>query len=511
MTNNERDLRLDILNTLLTTPHRQLEALWGVHDELARKDPRFYVRLAAWYADHGDVRDHHEMFAICLTTSTFAGHRDAGLALLRELPPYQVGRVLDFIHGKKTDRTIRDKVTAGATAEANAGSVATKTVVESVGLFRNVPRSLRTEIVRFLREREQDADWFDSAALTSRKTLKRMYALLHVKPSDRAQAILFDDNPPADSRLFALRVLAKATNPTEQAQAIVTHAIPYRVAASVVKQMTPPVLVALLERMSPQELINSIGALKKRGVLEHPDLKPLVEQKLAAAKTDDRVSAYKAQVAVTAAGVVGDLAKTLTDVTDARVKAKGRIKRPTALLIDKSGSMSVAIELGKRIGAMISTICEQELFVYAFDNVAYPVERGGDDLPSWEKALTGITAGGGTSCGVALDQMRRKGQKVEQIIMITDEGENGAPYFADTLRKYRDELKVDPTVVMVRVPGSTSQVTDQCKQAQLQVDAYQFNGDYYALPNLIPLLTRPSRLELLQEILEYPLPVRKAA
>ena len=48
----------------------------------------------------------------------------------------------------------------------------------------------------------------------------------------------------------------------------------------------------------------------------------------------------------------------LEKVADAQVKAKGRIQRPTALLIDKSGSMEVAIELGKRIGAMISAFTD---------------------------------------------------------------------------------------------------------------------------------------------------------
>ena len=33
-------------------------------------------------------------------------------------------------------------------------------------------------------------------------------------------------------------------------------------------------------------------------------------------------------------------------------------------------------------------------------------------------------------------------------------------------------------------------------------------GDYYALPNLVPLLARPSRLELRMEIMDTPLPVR---
>src|SRR5450432_3770898 len=94
----EQDLRLRLLNTLLTTPHRKLEEIHPVHAEMVKSDPRFYVRLAAWYSDHGDVRDHKEMFVITLVLSAFPGHRDVGLAMLREFPPYQVARVYDFIH-----------------------------------------------------------------------------------------------------------------------------------------------------------------------------------------------------------------------------------------------------------------------------------------------------------------------------------------------------------------------------------------------------------------------------
>lgn len=43
------------------------------------------------------------------------------------------------------------------------------------------------------------------------------------------------------------------------------------------------------------------------------------------------------------------------------------------------------------------------------------------------------------------------------------------------------------------------------------VDVFQFSGDYYSLPNLVPLLSRPSKLELLIEIMEYPLPRRQQA
>jgi hypothetical protein len=556
----EQDLRLNLLNTLLTTPHRKLTEVEPVHTTMARTDPRFYVRLAAWYADHGDVRDHKEMFVVTLVLSDFDGHRDVGLAMLRELPPYEVVRVLDFINGRKKTRIVHPparklakklvaapkqryvlnpkpsvltrvaRMVTGAPTEADRVDLPVapqpvvpeiKEVTESIGLFRNPPRSLRTEIVRYLRERESDAEWFDGSVLVARKAIKRLYALNHVKPTARAQRILFEKDPPKNSRLFALRVLAKATSPADQAQAIIDNAIPYRVAATVVKQMTPDVLAALIESMSAQEAINNIASLTKRGAMKDPRLKALIEQKLESAKTATRVSALKTSKAIAAAGpkVSAQVKAKLEGIADTQIKAKGRIDRPTALLIDKSGSMSIAIELGKRIGAMISAICAQDLFVYAFDTIAYPIDppvdkatgQRSDSLTSWEKALLGIAAGGGTSIGVAVESMRTKGQYVEQIILVTDEGENTPPQFLTSLQRYREAVGADPGVCIVRVPNSVNTIEMACREAGIIVDVFQFDGDYYSLPNLIPLLSKPSRLELLMEILDYPLPRRKSA
>jgi hypothetical protein len=46
------------------------------------------------------------------------------------------------------------------------------------------------------------------------------------------------------------------------------------------------------------------------------------------------------------------------------------------------------------------------------------------------------------------------------------------------------------------------------KDKQVSVETFTFAGDYYSLPNLVPMLSRPSRLELLMEILDTSLPVR---
>ena len=145
-TNREQDTRLNILNTLLTTPHRKLDQIYPIHADMIKQDPLFYGHLGAWYTATGDVRDHKEVFVINLCLSDFEGHRDAGLALLREMPPYQVLRVVDFIHGRKSTK----KKKAKRNEEA-------QTVVENFGLFKNIPRSVKTEVTRYLKERESEA------------------------------------------------------------------------------------------------------------------------------------------------------------------------------------------------------------------------------------------------------------------------------------------------------------------------------------------------------------------
>jgi hypothetical protein len=104
--------------------------------------------------------------------------------------------------------------------------------------------------------------------------------------------------------------------------------------------------------------------------------------------------------------------------------------------------------------------------------------------------------------------MLRKKQVVQSIILVTDEEEYDPPYFVESFLKYQRELGVTPAVCIVRVPESSTRLEDQCKRAGIAVTTFDFTGDYYALPNLIPLLEPPSELDLLMEIMEYPLPTR---
>ncbi len=514
----EQDQRLRILNTLLTTPHRELTAVWPIHQTMVGNDPLFYGHLAAWYAKTGSVRDHKEMFVINLCLSNFEGHRDVGLAILRELPPYQVVRVLDFVHGK-VDKIKAQKAQAvhgRRGAKDYRPAVAARAArTERSGFFRNVPNSMKTELTRYIHEREADDKWFDSSALTARKYLKRIYSLLRIAPSDRAQACLFDKNPPKDSPLYDVKMLGRVSTAAEQAKIIIDRKIPYRVASTVVKAMTPTVLLALIEVMSPQELINNMGSLKKRGAMDNPDLNTLIKKKLAKAKTSKKVSGLKAMEAIKASGVGDDIKEVLEDVADTQMKSKGRITRSTALLIDKSLSMSEAIDVGKKMAAMISAIMDAQFYCYAFDTMPYELTAKSTDLASWDKAFAGIKADGATANSAPLLLMQRQKRAVEQILMITDEGENRSPTFNKALHDYAIALEIEvPSVVVLRAGNRNSwgKITKVLEnQDDVDLTVYEFDGDYYSLPNLIPYLAQPSKLDLLMDIMAVPLPERKSA
>lgn len=474
MNTAERDLRLEMLNSLLTTPHRKLEQVAELHQTMVELDPIFYGHLAVWYQHNGDVRDHKEVFAGNLLASNLTEHRDAGFVLLQGFPPYQVARIVDFL-----------KIHRG-----------------------KLPRSTRTAVRRYLQTREQNPKRFDRAALRGRKAIKHLYASLHIKPSARADAVLFKGNPPEDSLAYALKLLALASSPLEQARLIVDRNIPYTVAIGAIKQLTPTVLVALINAMSPQEVINNLKSLKARGALDNPQVKALIEEKLEQAASNSRVSVMKGRVATKAAQLDAEIAAKLERAMDAQVQRRGKITKPTALLVDKSSSMNNAIEVGKRIAALISGITEAELFVYAFDTLPYPVRATGNSLSDWERAFRHLKASGATSIGAPIEAMRLRRQKVEQVVVITDEGENTAPYFGNAFDAYDRDLAVKPNVIIVKVGYAYDWLERRCAERNVQVDTFTFTGDYYALPNLIPLLSRPSRLELLMEILEMPLPVR---
>lgn len=468
--------RLRLLDRLLTTPHRNVDKLFPLHNELLQQDPLFYGHLAVWYLSKGDVRDHKEVFLSHLLTSELPEHREAGFVLLQSMPPYQVARVI---------RCVKE-------------------------LCPRLPRSTKTAVRSYLSYREARPERFDRAVMRQRKAMKFLYASLHIKPSQRADRILFKNDPPADSLLAHVAQFSKAKEPAVQAELLRSYRIPYPVAVGAIHTYTAEVLQALVSAMTPQEVINNMSSLQRHEGWSSDEVQAEVTSKLVEARSDKRVSAFKARKAAEVSGVAQDTARLLEDVVHEQTQQKGRIQCPTALLIDKSSSMYASMEVGKQIAAMVSSVAESGLFVYAFDEQAYPIHSEGTKLSDWDMAFQMVFPGGGSCPGAAVRDLLADNHFVEQIILITDEQEHHHPFLAPSIQAYQDAMNVSCRVVLVRVGARVEFLQRSLHLHGIDTDTFTFEGDYYALPNLLPMLSHPSRLSFVLEILSTPLPQRFA-
>ena len=211
----EQDPRLEILNTLLTTPHRKLEQIWPVHRLLVEQDPRFYVRLAAWYHDHGrrsrpqgDV--HHHTGSEHLRGSP---RRRAGLAPRPAAVPGGAGaRFHSRPQGDAEGPRRRDPGKRQSTkAQWRRTSVQpAATVVEEFGLFRNPPRRCGPRSCATCANARPTPSGSTAPCWSRARRSSECMRCCTWRRAIEPSRILFDENPPADSRLFALKELAKA-------------------------------------------------------------------------------------------------------------------------------------------------------------------------------------------------------------------------------------------------------------------------------------------------------------
>jgi hypothetical protein len=509
---SENDVRVELFNSFMTCPHRDTEKIREIHEAVRAKDPSFYAHLACWYRKSaGEVlRDHNELFTAMLLTDPYVDNRAVGLALFREHAPWMKSRILGFIKGKVAK--IREKT--GEFIKKGRKKIPKVNIIEKkVGLNKSLPTSLKTEIESYLVWLEASPDRFDSVALRNFRDLKALYFARGkhgFKHGERAQKILFEKDFPEDSKLNVFKKVTQAKTPEEAARLIVENKLPYTVAVGLVDKITPSILVALINAMTPQEIINNIASLKERGAMDNEDTKKLIEAKLDQVKKSKKVSALKSKTA-TETGRVKDevIEKKLDEIADVQIKRGGTIKIPTGVFVDRSGSMHEAIEIGKRVSTLISGVTEADLHVVAFDDAPMVVKSEGKTLTDWEKAFKAVRPGGQTSMGCALQYLLSKKQVVEQIVVVTDEGENAHPLFTAVYAQYAKTLGVSPHVVIIHVGSQGTTFRENLKSAGISFDLYTPVGnDYYGLPGLITLLSRKSKLDLIMEIMDFPLAKR---
>lgn len=472
-----------LFRQLTTVTHREYAPAVQQFRTAFDEDPDFILRACAYLAyGNTKIRDQEDIAVITLlqAPAMYRKARVAGKAFLlgsdvyhtepelRGLPPYRIFRVLQFI--------------------ANSD--------------RKVSRMSRALANDYLNMLEADPMRFDGVAIRSRKDMKWLYAHNHIKPNERAQAVLFDDNPPADSSLAVLKQIANSNDVNEQARLVIDNKIPYTVAASVLPKMSPVVGVALIEVMTPTQALNSRGWVERSGLLEIQEVKDAFTYKLSQATA----SVASADHRKSAQGSDEDVQAAIDAAKQKAVEKSDKIESDVLLLVDKSGSMSNAIHTAVEFGSRIAPICSGELMVVAFDSGARLIDvHAGENLQAWREAFMGIRAGGGTSMQRGLEFAIERGFMPQKIVLITD-GDEMSGSFRMTVERYSQQ-GVEPSITQITVDApEQNRLSRAMEQSHLRYDQFVYSGDYYIFDQVVSLLAGAPVKSLIETILETELP-----
>lgn len=463
-----------ILTVLSKSPHGELAEYVPAGKAAARYEPEFLAHLIAWDRLKGQVRDSKAALPIVsLSEPHFPdGLVENSLAHLALLSPRELLKAYRFAFS-----------------------------VRLPGRMRTVKRLLG----RYLKYKEQNG--FDRVALTHKAVLKELYALGHVKPGEHADRVLFKGIKPHGSVFEAVSLLA-TMSPTEAAGTILEKKIPFLVALGALgkKAKETDLVMALIERMTPTELTTNAKMLEKLGVKDVPALRAAYAEAIKRASTSKKTILKTSK----AAEAVEDEStkKQLQALQEKQLSNLQSIDGNWVLLVDKSGSMEGAIDLGREIAALLARMVKGTVSLVFFNTSAKLVDVTGKTLDEIKELTQYERASGCTSIGCALEAAIAKGVEIDGIALVTDGGENATPYFTDV---YKALVQVTGKVVPIYLHhiGDKSLFAPfiyAAQRAGVNISSFELGEkvDYYSLPNLVATM-RTNKYSLVDEVFAVPL------
>jgi hypothetical protein len=479
--------RQSIINQLVKSHHGELKEYVNLGLDASKNDPEFLAHLICWNLVKGEIRDSKVALPIINLRTLKKENKEFAenaIASLMTLDPRNLVKAYRF------------------------NKELTKLGMTISGGFRKM---LEEALKKYLSIREENRGWWDRTAIQHKTSLKELYAVSHYKPADFAQSILFENNPPKNS-IFSKISSLKSMSPSEAAGTVLQYKIPFQIALGAIGrkkedyEKNPEFILALLEGMSGQQLINSTKFLTSMGIFNSPMLKSEYNKALDRAKKDKKVSTLKATKAMETMkdDIDPDIIAKLSDLQESKISQKS-IEGDWLILGDCSGSMSQAVELAKDIASYITKSVAGNVYLVFFNITPRLFEVTGKKLEEIREMTKYITANGGTSCGCGIRLLQDKNIIINGIVIVSDGGDNTHPYFHQAYDDYKKKMEIEPAVYFYKVKGDSNRLSSYCSTSNIHIEEFDMNKtDYYSLPNIVSTM-KTNRYSLFDEIMNIPL------
>lgn len=298
--------------------------------------------------------------------------------------------------------------------------------------------------------------------------MKQLYAVSHRRPSEYVQRILFDKDYPEDSIFNKVKNLPLMSS-KEQAGFIIENKIPFIIVLGVLKvnkeDVDPDLVLALMERMTGQQLISNAKFIHSLGVKNNNILKIAYDEAFKRALKDQRVTVGKVSKAIDSFKLDEDSNKdTINSLVNVQEKKldNSKIEGDWVILGDCSGSMDKSIEFSKSIASYVARSVEGKVYLIFFHSLPLALDVTGKTLKEIKDMTYHIKAAGGTFCGCGLELLREKKIEVNGIAIVTDGGDHGSKEFYQSYKDYCNELSIQPSIYMYKVSGEYDTMSKLC-------------------------------------------------
>ncbi len=468
--------KTSIIAALSKSTHGKLEEYLPLK-QAVEQEPEFMAHLVAWNFLNGQVRDSQTALpVITLSAPSFPGeYVENSLAHLAVLTPRDLEKAYRFAKQIKVP-----------------------------GRMKSVQRT----VTQYLRQREAKFNRWQQTAVRHRAAMRSLYALVHVKPAPFANEALFGERYQRGTMLEAVQQL-RHMSVAEQASVVLGKKLPFTVAVTSTgrKLNDPDFVLALIQRMTPTELVTNQKMLIKAGVRTIPALRAAYEEALARAA--DSKKSKNVLKTTRAAEMVEDevIREKLKGLQEKQLNKMSGVEGNWLVLVDKSGSMKNAIEAGRQVAGILAKMVKGRVWMVFFDIMPRGTEVTGMTYEQIKEKTRGVTANGGTSIGCGLLGMMEANVEVDGIAIVSDGGENHNPYFYDVYARYSQKIGKEVPVYFYRIAGGEGDSFSRLMaNAHFDVQIFDVGTDvdYYSLPNLVATMNT-NRYSLVQQILDTPL------
>lgn len=474
----EKNFLYDAISELTKSTHGNLTEYRATTQKIALEDPLFTAHLCSWNALNGSVRDSKiAMPLYALDVFIKKVSREMSEALIPSLLASLAG-----LSVRDLARAVRF-----AKSEKLVGS-----------------RKLRG-LVKAVLHHEEDSMW-DTIALRHRRSLKELYALLHIKPrQNHVNVVLFGRNLDGskavldESSPFSIISNLHKMSSAFAADAIKTHRLPFLSVLPAIRCRLedPIILEALLTTMTPNDVVSHAKLLGDCGVSNYPETRARFERAMERARTAKNFAYGKIEKAVDSS-VSEEVKQKLLNLRELKMDDDG-IEGSWLILGDASGSMKRAITMATNLTAALARAATGRVFVSFFKNYAVMYEVTGFTVPRIAEICATIQAGGATSVGAGLKILGDV--PVDGIAIVTDGGENAYPLFAGEYEKYSKAIGKEVPIFIYYIRSTEADtLTPSLKDKDVQRFLVDETLDQYSMLNALKLM-RTSKQSLIDEIM----------